>query len=130
MALDQDPNQVLVLLDGRSAYDGISRTSFLTALKSAAPELLPFVRLFYGRPEQCLDIAQGEGCEPGDPLAPALFALGPHAALCQASSALHSSERLLAFLDDLYVLTTQESAREARDTVVQAVQEGCGADAA
>ena len=135
VALDQDPNQVLVSLDGRSAYDSISRTSFLTALKSAAPELLPFVRLFYGRPStycwwdesgQCRDIAQGEGCEQGDPLAPALSALGQHAALCQASSALHGSERLLAFLHDLYVLTTRERAREARDTVVQAVQEGCG----
>ena len=93
------------------------------------------MRLFYGRPStycwwdesgHCRYIAQGEGCEQGDPLAPALFALGQHAALCQASSALHSSERLPAFLDDLYVLTTRERAREARDTVVQAVQEGCG----
>ena len=76
VALDQDPNQVLVSLDGRSAYDSISRTSFLTALKSAAPELLPFVRLFYGRPStycwwdesgQCRDLAQGEGREQGDP---------------------------------------------------------------
>ena len=74
----------------------------------------------------CRDVAQGEGCEQGDPLAPALFALGQHAALCQASSALHASERLLAFFDDLYVLTTRDCAREARDTVVQAVQEGCG----
>ena len=66
-----------------------------TALKSAAPELLPFMRLFYGRPStycwwdesgQCRDIAQGEGCEQGDPLAPALLALGQHAALCQDSS--------------------------------------------
>ena len=60
------------------------------------------------------------------PLAPALFTLAQQAALCQASSSLHSSERLLAFLDDLYVLTTRERALEARDTVVQAVQEGCG----
>jgi len=46
----------------------------------------------------------------------------PHAAkVCS-----HSSERLLAFLDDLYILTTRERASEARDTVVQAVQEGCG----
>ena len=130
VALDQDPNQVLVSLDGRSAYDSISRTSFLTALKSAAPELLPFVRLFYGRSSAYCwwgESGQGrEGCEQGDPLSPALFALFQHAALCQASSTLHSAERLLAFLDDLYVLTTRERAREARDTAVQAVQEGCG----
>ena len=36
VALDQDPNQVLVSLDGRSAYDSISRTSFLT-LRSSPP---------------------------------------------------------------------------------------------
>ena len=69
---------------------------------------------------------QREGCEQGDPLAPALFALGQHGALCQAPSALRTSERLLAFLDDLYVLTARGRAREARDTMVQAVQEGCG----
>ena len=82
VALDQDPNQVLVSLDGRSAYDSISRTLFLTALKSVAPELLPSVRLLYGRPStyclwdasgHCRDVAQGEGCEQGDPLAPALL---------------------------------------------------------
>jgi len=43
-----------------------------------------------------------------------------------ASTALYFSERLLAVLDDLYVLTTQDHARKARDTVVQAVQYGCG----
>ena len=37
-------------LDGRSAYDTMSRVSFLTALQAAAPEPVPSVRLFYGRP--------------------------------------------------------------------------------
>ena len=96
VALDQDPNQVLVSLDGRSAYDSVSPTSFLTAFKSATPELLPFLRLFHGRPStycwweksrQCRDSAQGEGWEQGEPLAPALLALGQHAALCEGTLA-------------------------------------------
>ena len=52
--------------------------------------VLPFVRQFYGRPSSYLwddedgqvhEIVQGEGGEQGDPLMPALFALGQHSAL-------------------------------------------------
>ena len=133
--LELRDDAVLVSLDGRSAYDTMSRASFLTALQAAAPELVPFVRLFYGRPStycwwdsegNCHNIAQGEGCEQGDPLAPARFALGQHGALLKAASALHASDSLLAFLDDLYVLTTRERARAARDTVVGIVETECG----
>ncbi|CAE7364560.1 unnamed protein product [Symbiodinium natans] len=47
-----------------------------------------------------------EGCEQGDPLAPALCALGQHAALHAAQARLRSEdEEVFAFLDDLYVLT-------------------------
>ena len=62
----------------------------------------------------------------GDPLAPALYALGQHEALLKAASAVHASDSLLAFLDDLYVLTTRERARAARDTVVGIVEAECG----
>ena len=37
-------------LDGRSACDSMSRVAFLSKLREVAPELLLFVRLFYGRP--------------------------------------------------------------------------------
>ena len=39
----------------------------------------------------------------GDPLMPALFALGQHQALVAVQETLQPSERLLAFLDDVYV---------------------------
>ena len=48
-ALSLRPGSVLVSLDGRSAYDSMSRVAFLSKLREVAPELLPFVRLFYGR---------------------------------------------------------------------------------
>ena len=46
-----------------------------------------------------------------DPLAPALFALGQHDALRQAAEALPADDSLVAFLDDLYVVTMPSSAR-------------------
>ena len=102
-ALALRPDAVLVSLDGRNAYDCMSRAAFLTKLHEVAPELLPFVRVFYGRPStyswwddqgRCREVKQGEGCEQGDPLAPALFALGQHDALHRAASTLHPDESL------------------------------------
>ena len=43
----------------------------------------------------------GEGCEQGDPLDPTLFARGQHESLARGAAALHPSDRLTAFLDDL-----------------------------
>ena len=78
-SLDMRPDAVVVSLDGRNAYDSMSRAAFLSALNSCAPELVPFVRMWYGDPStyfwwdvagQCREVSQGEGCEQGDPLAP------------------------------------------------------------
>ena len=127
-ALALRPDAVLVSLDGRNAYDCMSRAAFLTKLHEVAPELLPFVRVFYGRPStyswwddqgRCREVKQGEGCEQGDPLAPALFA-GQHDALHRAASTLHPDDSLVAFLDDLYL------ARTSLDAAVEAVADHCG----
>ena len=67
------------------------------------------------------DVPQGEGCEQGDPLAPALFALAQHEALRTAASQLHPEDAFMAFLDDLYVVTSPGRARAALDTTTQAV---------
>ena len=130
-ALATRRDAVLVSLDGRSAYDSMSRAAFLGKLHEVAPELLPFVRMFYGSPSTycwwdangcCRDIKQGEGCEQGDALAPALFALGQHDALHQAAVALHPEDSLVVFLDDLYVITTPPRARAALDETVGTVE--------
>ena len=134
-ALATRRDAVLVSVDGRSAYDSMSRAAFLGKLHEVAPELLPFVRMFYGSPSTycwwdangcCRDIKQGEGCEQGDALAPALFALGQHDAIHQAATALHPEDSLVAFLDDLYVITTPPRARAALDETVGTVESRCG----
>ena len=92
-AVDLDSAATIVSLDGRSAYGTISRTAFLRKLHAVAPALIPFVRLWYGQQStyfwwdqdgQRRTIHQGEGCEQGDALAPALYALGQHDALVAA----------------------------------------------
>ena len=71
-------------------------------------------------------IRQGESCEQGDALAPALYALGQHDALVAADGRLQPGECLAAFLDDVYVVTTPARAREALDVVTTSIQDRAG----
>ena len=50
------------------------------------------------------EIIQGEGGEQGDPLMPALFAVGQHRALVAMRDRLLPHEHLLAFLDDINIV--------------------------
>ena len=72
------------------------------------------------------DVVQGEGGEQGDPLMLALYALGQHAALQRTNARLQQGELLLAYLDDLYLVTTRDRARAAFDEVTSAVAELAG----
>ena len=76
-------------------------------------QILPFVRLFYGSQSRYFweddaamvhHILQGEWGEQGDPLMPLLFSLGIHDALHASQQGL-GSEHLMAFHDDVYVVT-------------------------
>ena len=60
------------------------------------------------------------------PLPPSLFSLGQHEGLQQAAADLQSGQELLAFLDDLYVITRSARAKPALDVVTDRVQEHCG----
>ena len=63
----------------------------------------------------------------GTPLAPALFALGQHEALCRADSQLRQGESPIAFLDDLYVLLPDPTrARATLDLVTGAADRHAG----
>ena len=75
------------------------------------------------------DIAQAEGVEQGDPLAPGLYALGQHDSLGAASASLRPDERLAAFLDDLYVVTVPERAAPLLRVVTGEVERGAGVEA-
>ena len=111
---DLDAHPTVMSIDGIGAYDSISRRAMLDGLRGVSDGVaVPFVRQFYGVPSQYIweddegtvhDISQGEGGEQGDALMPALFSLGQHSALNAVAEELRPSERLLAFLDDIYVV--------------------------
>ena len=74
--VELDPRATVVSLDGRSAYNTISRATILAKLRDTVPSLLPFTRAMYARTSTYLwwddegrvhDIAQAEGVEQGDP---------------------------------------------------------------
>ena len=54
------------------------------------------------------EIQQGEGGEQGDPLMPAPFAMGQHQALQVVQESLQPTETLMAFLDDVCVLSNPD----------------------
>ena len=75
---------------------------------------------------QVHDILQGEGGEQGDALMPALFSLGLAQALQEAQSRLQANELVIAYLDDLYIVSSPERARDAYNTVTDVVRARCG----
>ena len=92
---DLDDRATVMSIDGIGAYDSISRRAMLEGLRSVSNGVaVPFVH----------DISQGEGGEQGDALMPALFSLGQHNALVAVAAELHPTEKLFAFLDDIYVV--------------------------
>ena len=121
--IELDPRKTLLSIDGIVAFDLFKRKAMMEALHTN-PELaslLPFVRLFHGKDSKCVwydddglshEICQGEGGEQGDPLMPALYALGQHAALAQVNATLREGELLFAYIDDIYVLCDPDRVAE------------------
>ena len=64
---------------------------------------------------------EGEEGEQGDALMPALFSLGLAQALREAQACLRPDELVVAFLDDLYIITAPDRAKAAYDVVTEIV---------
>ncbi|CAK9081723.1 132 kDa protein [Durusdinium trenchii] len=120
LTTETDHLQTVLSVDGIGAYDHVSRTAMLRGLANSAntphaQAALPFARLFYSQPSTYLwtddsddhgqthPITQAEGGEQGDPLMPALFSLALDFALRAFQADLLPGERVMAFLDDIYI---------------------------
>jgi len=134
---DADPLATITQIDGIGAYDHIKRSCMLGALARTptAHRLLPFVMLAYGRQSRylwrdnegnCHEVVQGEGGEQGDALMPALFSLGMADALREAQAQLLPNELVIAYLDDVYIVSTPERAHAAYQVVTETIAARCG----
>ena len=132
-----NPEATVLSIDGIGAFDLMSRNAMLQGLADlpAASSALPFCGMFYGSRSQYLwtdqhgdarVVEQAEGGEQGDPLMPALFALGQHPALQEAQAHLLPGEHLFAFLDDIYVICEPDRARTIYDEITRNLQRLCG----
>ena len=110
-----DPNATVLSNDGIGAFDLVSRGAMLQGLANVCPSALFFARQFYGSPSHYIweddagvvhDIAYREGGEQGDHMMPLLCSLGQHAALMAVQCQLAAHERVFAFLDDVYIVTS------------------------
>ena len=127
----------ILSIDGVGAYDTISRQSMLQGLLHTVNSCLPFVRLWYAQPSEYVwhdghgqpqILTQAEGGEQGDPLMPALFSLGQHAALTAVQRSLQPGETLYAYLDGVLsvsvpsttcLLTTSTDTQPSASTVAR-----------
>ena len=134
---DKDEHIVVVSLDGVGAFDHVRRSAFFSKLLRCEElrGLLPLVSALYGDTSRFIwtddagiqhEVRQTEGGEQGCPLMPALFSLAQHDALESANQELLPDERILAFLDDLYIITSEARAAEAFTTVASHVHEQAG----
>ena len=71
----------------------------------------PSEYLWFDEQGRAHSILQAEGGEQGDPLMPALYALGQHPALRAVQDTLRPGEHLFAFLDDVYAVCEPDRAR-------------------
>ena len=125
---DANPTATVLSVDGIGAYDHVFRGAMLSKLLSepALHGLLPFVRAMYSEESHYTwrddsgnlhDIVQCEGGEQGDPLMPLLFSLGIHDALSEAKNMMGEEEHLLAFLDDVFIVSEPDRTRSGYNTL-------------
>ena len=93
------PQQALVKIDFRNAFNSIRRDKMLEAVEEFIPALLPFVHSAYSRPSNLSwhdkEIPSAEGIQQGDPLGPLLFCLTIHKMVSKLNAAFK-----VFYLDD------------------------------
>ena len=109
-------------LDFANAFNSLDRRSLAKALSQHAPALYRAGRWAYDVPTPLFvsgadgsvtALESSQGVRQGDPLGPLLFSLGIRNTVEALQAHLGESHTVLAYLDDIYVLSTEAGALES-----------------
>lgn len=140
-ALLDGPAQHVAAFDAKNAFNEMSRQLVLDQVATLVPALLPYIAFVYGggpipitsRTAQAPGYVvfwSAEGVQQGDPLGPALFALGLAPALAELAQRLRQcagTRRFLlaAYLDDITVVSSAPLLRAALHHVPLVLRRVC-----
>ena len=116
------PDEVLLKLDFRNAFNCIHGDKMLKAVEELVPDLLPFVHSVYCKPSSLFlgdkILQSSEGVQQGDPLGPLLFCLTIHHLTLQLSS-----EFCVFYLNDETLGGSMEDVLQDLHTVQQVAED-------
>ena len=101
--------------DVKNAFNSVSRDQIMEQVSLSFPDIHNHVIQMYGKPSSLVFmrdtspviIASEEGVHQGDPLGPVTFATAIHSVLTNVQNS-HPSVRVLAYLDDVFLLGEAE----------------------
>ena len=112
-SLDQKYTHI-TSLDGINAFNTLERSTIAEGLRKHAKVLYRTGRWAYGSESTLLvgdhRLTSSSGVRQGDPLGPLFFSLGVRDLLAELSRVLGPNRRLLVYLDDIFILSTDDSA--------------------
>jgi len=115
MRLRSDTDTVAIMVDAQAAFQNLSRTAVLAAVKANVPRLHDAVLALYANTTKLTYgdggtvIESRTGVRQGDPLSSAVFALGVEATLRRVRAA-HTTTTVLSFLDDNILISSSPAA--------------------
>ena len=120
LALENNPEWIVLKSDVKNAFNSVSRQHLLQEIQQCFPELYNHAFQMYGGFSSLLymeggtpvTISSEEGVHQGDPLGPALFAAAIHSILRDLQKKF-PGVTILAYLDDVFLLGPPDRAIES-----------------
>lgn len=123
----------LTSLDWKNAFNSLSRSTMAAAIAEHCPQLLRTAKWAYDNPTPLVIgsangtthvLQSSNGVRQGDPLGPLFFSIGIRALLERLETALGEEHVVMAYLDDIFIISKEPGALLAAKRAVEGNPEG------